>query len=81
MSTNALRFAWITNNAYDTLAIVSGDKVVSQWTITDKVARDYIEAGDIHDWDLNYPDGQAISDYGDEVTGDELQARIEFFTR
>lgn len=85
MTTTAtsLRFAWITNNAYDTLAIVDGDKVVSQWTMTEKVAREYLATreAEIYSWDLNYPDCQSISDYGDEVTGKDLQDRINFFIR
>jgi hypothetical protein len=81
MKLDELRFAWITNNAYDTLAIVSGDKVVSKWEMTPKVAREYLDAGDINEWDLNHPDGHVIADYGDEVTGSERQERIDFFTR
>jgi hypothetical protein len=81
MTLDELRFAWITNNAYDTLAIVSGDKVVSKWGMTPKVAREYLDAGDINEWDLNYPEEQEISDYGDEVTGTERQERIDFFIR
>lgn len=79
--TTTLRFAWIHNNAYDTLAIVDGDKVVSQWEITPRVAQDYLDATDIDEWDLNYPSAESISDYGDEVTGDDLQDRINFFIR
>ena len=77
----ALRFAWITNNGYDTLAIVDGDKVVSQWEVTPKVAQTYLDDTDIDEWHLNYPDCESISDYGDEVTGDELQSRINHFIR
>jgi hypothetical protein len=76
-----LRFAWLTNNAYDTLAIVDGDKVVSQWKITKSIAQEYLDHTDVRDWGFNYPTADAISDYGEEVTGDDLQARIDFFIR
>lgn len=75
---NKLRFAFITNNGYDTLAIVKGTKVVSEWMVTPEVVTDYLTDTDPYDWDLNYPDCEKISDYGDEVTGDKLQARINF---
>ena len=81
-TTTTLRFAWITNNAYDTLAIVNQDDVVvSQWTITEEVAREYLatEGDEIYNWDLNHPDCEDVTDYGDEVTGEELQDRINFF--
>jgi hypothetical protein len=81
--TTTRRFAWITNNAYDTLAIVIGDKVAAAWTITETVAQEYLDTtGDeIDDWDLNWPERADLADYGDEVTGDELQDRINFFVR
>jgi hypothetical protein len=82
MKTNTLRFAWITNNGYDTLAIVdASETVVSQWTMTEAVAKEYKANSDASDWDLNYPEDQSISDYGTEVTGDNLSARLEFFIR
>lgn len=80
-TSTAARFAWIHSNAYDTLAILEGDTVVSQWTVTSAVAQEYIDSPDAADWDRNFPDCTAISDYGTEVTGDELHARIEFFLK
>jgi hypothetical protein len=82
-TTTTRRFAWITNNAYDTLAIVIDDKVVAAWTITDTVVQDYLDTtGDeIDNWDLNWPECEELADYGDEVTGDDLQERINFFVR
>lgn len=82
MKTNTLRFAWITNNAYDTLAIVDGTgKVVSQWTMTPAIAKEYKASSSPAEWDLNYPEDERISDYGTEVTGENLNARLEFFIR
>lgn len=77
--TTTLRFAWITNNGYDTLAILAGDIVVSAWTVTSDIAKEFRENSDPADWDLNYPDLESISDYGTEVTGEDLEARLEFF--
>jgi hypothetical protein len=81
MTTTTLRFAWIHNNGYDTLAIVDGGKVVSAWQMQKSVAQNYLNPGDINDWDLNQPDLDSISDYGDEMDGDDLQERIDFFLR
>lgn len=79
--TEKLRFAWITNNAYDTLAILQGDTVVSSWTVTRLIAIERLDNPDPSDWDLNHPDETAISDYGEEVTGEALLDRLAYYTR
>lgn len=77
-TTSARRFVIATNNGYDTLLIAQGDTVISAWEMTDAVLAEFLASnGDCSAWDDNYPAHEAVSDYGQEVTADELLAKIE----
>lgn len=79
-----LRLAYITNNAYDTVALLRGGKMLAHWTATPEVVAEYLNPGALEDWASNQTDAGeeiTIADLGTELTGRELEERIAFYTR
>lgn len=75
-----LRLAYINNNAYDTVALARGDCILGAWTVTPQVLANFLSPGDLDIWEINTcPGGTGliVSDYGTELTGEVLAARLD----
>lgn len=56
------------NNAYDTLILIEDGRLVGDWTLTPDVYHNFINHGDLEDWEANNLVGwQKPEDFGDEV--------------
>lgn len=84
MTQPTLRLAYITNNAYDSIALMRGNRMLAHWTVTPAVIAEYLSPGDLEDWASNQVtagEDTTIADLGEELTGDALAKRLESWTQ
>ena len=58
-----------TNNAYDSILLIEGGKVIGAWTVGQRgdELENFASPGDLADWEATYPDETDPADYGDLV--------------
>ena len=58
------------NNGFDSVLLVINDKVAGQWTVDDDVYKNFLNHGDLFDWDETSVDDDATDPeiYGELIT-------------
>jgi hypothetical protein len=93
MEDMTMTLAMTSNNAYDTIILIDGNRIVSRWDATPESVREYMTATNASDWDVQDVDGLkgddgetplTVSDFGREIGRDGKitdAERLEFWTR
>ena len=79
----ARRLIYVTNNAFDSILLVARDHVIGAWNADDvtwqgrTTAQVFAAERDApEEWDETYPTANTIEEWGTELTGAALMARL-----
>lgn len=78
------RLALVTNNAYTTVLLMDGDRVVGAWDaalprVMAEFLRDRKNPDAVWLWDESWPEQTAIADYGEECDERAIDERADFY--
>jgi hypothetical protein len=75
------RLAYVRNDGGDWVLLLEGEEVIGAWEANEHGLENFTDdvgTSRVNNWPETRPDFTDVSDYGDEITGDELEKYLEW---